>query len=151
MPPAAPELVAEILDRGALQGFQRHDHELRGGPAFQVRELARELAARRPIEDARPVDDFSGELREIERRGGADPDDDEKERQEQPVRHRAPRRTQHGRESASPHVAHQSPEDPPPPNDPPPAENPLSEELPDPDDDHEDVPEDGCDTHGPAT
>src|SRR5262249_3165311 len=49
--PAAAELDAKILDRGALQRSQGHDHELVGGLGFEVRELLGERRPRRLIED----------------------------------------------------------------------------------------------------
>src|SRR5262249_16687466 len=41
--PVAAELIAIVLDRGALQRLQCHDHQLAGGLALELGELAVEL------------------------------------------------------------------------------------------------------------
>ena len=79
--PGAAELHAEILDRGALQRFQRDDDELVGGLGFERGELLGERVARRGIEDAGLVDHAAGERRKGERRKrGAMPPQNDKSR-----------------------------------------------------------------------
>ena len=47
--PVPPELIAVVLDRGALQRLQGDDHELAGGLGFEVGELlVRARVLRRP-------------------------------------------------------------------------------------------------------
>ena len=70
--PVAAELVAEVLDRGALQRSQRDHDELVGGLGFERGELFGERGARRRIEDVGLVDDAAGQRREGERKGGKD-------------------------------------------------------------------------------
>ena len=59
--PVAAELIAVVLDRGALQRFERHHDELVGGLGFEVGELLRERRALRRVEDIGVVDHAAGE------------------------------------------------------------------------------------------
>ncbi len=65
--PVAAELIAVILDRGALQRFQRDHHHLVGRLGFKVGELLRQCRPGGRIEDIGLVDHPAGQGREGER------------------------------------------------------------------------------------
>ena len=60
--PLAPELIAVILDRRALQRFQRHDHELVRGLGLEIGGELFELLAGGRIENVGPVDHAAGQF-----------------------------------------------------------------------------------------
>ena len=68
--PLAAELIAVILDRGALQRFERHHDKLVGRFGFEVGELLRQRRALRRVEDIGLVDDAAGQRGERERQRG---------------------------------------------------------------------------------
>src|SRR5580700_8207728 len=61
-PPMSPELIAVILDRGALQRLESDDDKLPDGLGLELRELALERDLGRGIENSGIVDDAAGEL-----------------------------------------------------------------------------------------
>src|SRR3954452_872539 len=75
--PAAAKLVAEVLDRRALQRFERHHHELVTGLGFELGELLGERRACSRIQNAGIVDHAAGKHGKIERQRG-----DEKQKSE---------------------------------------------------------------------
>jgi hypothetical protein len=63
--PGAPETVAVILDRIALQAPHRHDRDLTLGGALELGQRLGEPGAGRRRQDAGLVDDDAGERREF--------------------------------------------------------------------------------------
>src|SRR5262249_22728337 len=74
------ELDAILLDRGTLQRFQRHHHQLVAGLGFERGELVGQRCARGGIEDIGLVHDAAAECRKIERDGGNDGKQEERKR-----------------------------------------------------------------------
>jgi hypothetical protein len=70
--PTAAELHAEVLDRGALQRFQRDHDQLVGGLGFEISEFFGEGRARRRIEDVGFIDDAAAERGEVKRERSRD-------------------------------------------------------------------------------
>ena len=68
----AAELIAEILDRGALQRLKRDHDQLVGGLGFEIGELLGERRARGLVEDIGLVDHAAGERGENQRERGED-------------------------------------------------------------------------------
>src|SRR6185295_7761139 len=61
------ELHAKILDRGSLQRFERHHHELVGGLGLELGELLGERRARSLVQNAGIVHHPAAERGEVER------------------------------------------------------------------------------------
>src|SRR5262245_15744460 len=79
--PVAPELDPVILDRGALQRFERHHHELVGGLGLERGELVIERSAGSGIEDIGLVHHAAAERGKLERgRGESEQQPDERKR-----------------------------------------------------------------------
>src|SRR5262249_20296847 len=69
-PPVPPELVAIVLDRGALQGLEGDDDKLPRGFCFELGEVALEGGPGRGIENPGLVDHAAGEHGEGQCIGG---------------------------------------------------------------------------------
>ena len=82
----AAELDAEILDRGSLQRFERHHHELIGGLGLELRELVGQRRPRLRVENIGLVHHPTAERGEVEReRGKNKKERDEGEKRETPM------------------------------------------------------------------